>query len=414
MKQVLLMNASNQFRDFLKEKLTSAGVDLQVTNGRRDSFTKTITLLPDLIIIDFQDSFVDLLDFLEKKHSNPNAVNIPVIITGKPLAPELLAKLLPLRVIKYFNRPIKFDVFFDSISKVLHTSLAIDTTPSIVDTHLNENIIFIEIARGLNRDKIAMISYKISETIDANKLSTPKIVLMLTNVRLEFYDAVNLELLLNNVISDSRVRYRNIKILSFDKFVKDFVAGHQEYQQIEIVENLAEIMSSLVAQNIEAGQESEIVDKILTATEDAGTELVEMKFSSETDENANVIAKRQNLKVAIVDGDTTTRVFLTKAFKSIYAEVDIFATATDFITATSKTIYSLVILDIMMSDIPGFNILMNLRSKQYSSPIIIYSQVSQKEAVVQALSLGAKAYLVKPLSSEEIIAKSIEIINANV
>ena len=413
MKRVLLMDSPPQFKDFLKEKLAAAGVELAVTNGRRDSFTRTITLLPDLIVIDFQDSFVDLLDFLEKKHSNPNAVNIPVIITGKPLAPELLAKLIPLKVIKYFNRPIKFDVFFDSISKVLQVPLAIDTTPSIVDTHLNENIIFIEIARGLNRDKISMISYKISETIEANRLTSPKIVLMLTNISLAFYDAVNMELLLNNIISDTRVRHKNIKILSLDPFVRAFVEGHKEYRNLEVVEDLSYIMASLVTQTDLVEQEVEIFDKILTTTNDAGTELIELKFSEELDENTNVVAKRKNLKVAIVDGDKEIQALLTNAFKGIYAEVDVFSTAAEFLQATATNTYSLVILEIMLSDISGFNVLMTLRSKQYPAPVIIYSQVSKKEIVVQALSLGAKAYLVKPLGVEEIIAKAIGIINAH-
>ena len=414
MKRVLLMDAPNQFRDLLKEKLASAGIELAITNGRRDSFTKTITLLPDLIIIDFQGPFSDLIDFLEKKRSNPNTTNIPVFVTGKPLSPELLSKLIPLQVIKYFNRPIKFDILFESLSKVLRTALSVDTTPSIVDTHLNENIIFIEIARGLNRDKISMISYKICETIDANKLTNPKIVLMLTNIKFAFYDAVNLELLLNNVISDSRVRHKNIKILSFDSFVRDFVEGRKEYSQLEVVEDLTSVMSSLVTSNVMSDDETNIVDKILTATDDAGEDLVGLKFSEEFDHNTNIIAKRKNLKIAIVDGDAAVRGLLEKAFKGIYAEVDLFSTATEFLTATTQNTYSLVILEIMLNDIPGFNVLMNLRSKQYSSPVIVYSQVSKKEIVVQALSLGAKAYLVKPLGAEEIIAKSIEVINVTI
>ncbi len=258
-----------------------------------------------------------------------------------------------------------------------------------------------------------MISFKITETIDANKLSHPKIVLMLTNISLAFYDAVNLELLLNNLISDTRVRRKNIKILSFDNFVKDFIDGHKEYSEIEVVEDLSAVMTSLVTQTFDSEQETEIVDKILMATNNAGEELVELKFSSELDENTNIIAKRKNLRIAIVDGDLKNCVLLEQAFKAIYAEVDIFQNATAFLNASKTNTYTLVILEIMLSDIPGFNVLMTLRSNHYTSPVIIYSQVSQKEIVVQALSLGAVAYLIKPLTTDEIIAKSIEIINAN-
>ncbi len=414
MKQVLIIDAPPLFRDFLKEKLTSVGIEVSIANGRRDAFTKTISQLPDLIIIDFQESFTELMDFLQKKRDNPNAVSIPIIITGPALRSDKLAQLLPYKVIKYFNRPIKFDVFFDSIGRVLKTSLSIDTTLSIMETHLNENIIFIEIAQGLNRDKIAMIRYKISEMIEANKLSTPKIVLMLTNLTLGFSDSMNLELLLNNVISDQRVRHKYIKVLSLDPFTREFIKGHVEYNDLEVVDNLAGVLATLLNERNDSDLTGTIADKILCATEDAGEGLVEMRFFSETGVLDTEGDEHKKLLIAIVDDDAVVRTLLEKIFASLNADVVSYPAGSEFLAATNKKVFDLVILDVFMPGISGFDILMNLRAKQYPSPVIVYSNATQKASVVQALSLGAKSYLIKPLKPDAIIQKAIEVLNSKV
>ena len=206
MKQVLLIDTPPLFREFFKEKLTSEKIGVETLGKRGDAFAKTVSLLPDLIIIDVSETIDDLTDFFEKKRADPNAFSIPIILTGPDPSREVLAKLPTYQVIKYFNKPIKFDIFFEFIGQTLRTPLSIDTTPSIMELHLNKNIIFIEIAQALNRDKLSLLKYKIDEMIEVNKLTSPKIVLMISNLTLTFMDAVNVELLLYNVSSDSRIQ----------------------------------------------------------------------------------------------------------------------------------------------------------------------------------------------------------------
>ena len=46
------------------------------------------------------------------------------------------------------------------------------------------------------------------------------------------------------------------------------------------------------------------------------------------------------------------------------------------------------------------------------SVFIVYSQATQREVVIQALSLGASSYLVKPQKPDVIISKAIEVLHA--
>ena len=73
--------------------------------------------------------------------------------------------------------------------------------------------------------------------------------------------------------------------------------------------------------------------------------------------------------------------------------------------------YDLAILDILMPGLTGFDVLKFLRRQDIDVPVVVYSKAKQKEAVIQALSLGAKSYLVKPQRSEVILQKAIEVLH---
>lgn len=409
MKQVLLIDAPQLFREFLKEKLTAEKVTVDVAQGDRDAFTKLVSQLPSVVIIDVPQNFADLMDFLEKKKQNPNTKSIPVILTGPVLSREQIAVLPQYHVVKYFNKPIKFDVFFESIGKILRTSFSIDTTPCILELHLNDNIIFIEIAQGLNREKLMLLKYKITEMIDQNHLTSPKIVLMMTDLTLSFIDGSNLELLFDNVIADHRVLRKNVKVLALDNFTKELIVGHAQYDGIKVAENLSSILSSLVDSGSENDVADVISDKILTATEEVNEGAVQMRFYSESGVQGDFpLEENQNLHVAIVDDDPLIRQILQATFTKENITTSLFDSGSEFLSATNKTLFDAVILDIFMPGLSGFDILANLHNKRYQSPVIVYSTAYQREAVIQALSLGAKTYLIKPLKPELVLAKVME------
>jgi len=410
MKQVLLIDTPPLFREFLKEKLTSEKITVETVWGRRDAFAKMLSVLPDLIIIDVPDRLNELIEFFEKKRVDPNAHSIPVILSG-PIPPrELVTKLPSYKVIKYFNKPIKFDVFFEFIGQMLQIPISIDPTPSILEIHLNKNIIFIEIAQGLNREKLALLKYRIDEMIEGKKIVNPKVVLMMSDLKLNFSDAINVELLLNNVTFDTRIQHKDIKILSTDSFICDFIDGHEEFEEIEVVEDLSKVLPRLVDDPKQGDINDVITENILAQTEDVQEGSVEMRFYSES---ANAVADTKNhkLQVAVVDDDPITRKILRSAFTALNCHLDLFDSGSRFLDVINQKIYDMVVLDIFMPEMSGFDILRELNSRQYSSPVIVYSSATQRTTVIQALSLGAKAYLLKPLKPAAVIQKALEILN---
>ena len=217
MKNVLIVSDSPIFREFLKDKLAEKKVSSTVLTDKRDVVIKMSSLLPDLAILehgDLEDTdyFTEILSHIK---DDPNASRIPMIAAGPSVDKSVLASFVKYGIHKYFVKPINFDIFFNHVSKILKTPFIMDTTPCIMDVHRNEDVIFVEIAQGLNRERISLLKYKLAEIIRENEIETPKVVLMLTNLELSFVDGLNIEYLLDNILANSAIHTKNVKILSF-------------------------------------------------------------------------------------------------------------------------------------------------------------------------------------------------------
>jgi DNA-binding response OmpR family regulator len=70
-----------------------------------------------------------------------------------------------------------------------------------------------------------------------------------------------------------------------------------------------------------------------------------------------------------------------------------------------KEKYALVILDVMMPDLGGFDVLEQLRSGNDHTPVIFLTARSAEADKLRGLGLGADDYVVKPFSILELIAR---------
>lgn len=412
MKKVLIADKHTLFREFLTTKLEEDQIEVILTQENRDTYTKMITVLPNLIILDMDDNNEEEMEFLERKIENFNTINIPVIVTGPSQDKSNLAALAKYGVIKYFAKPIQFDIFFDSIGKVLHTPLSIDTTPCVLDLHRNGNLIFIELAQGLNREKIVLLQYKLSEMIEREEIDNPKIVIMLTNLELSFIDGYNIEFLIDNVLACPKVHNKNVKILSLSPFVKELLSGHPQYADIEMANQLPRLLTSLVDTTITSSVSDLITDKILTQSnefgDDSGT--VDTRFSYEA---GGSLDDGTVLNVAIIDADANSAEQTKQIYESISANVTVYNSGKVFCDSYIQDKFNLVILDVLMPDNSGIQVLQFLHQRSNTPDVIVYSANIQRDSIVKVLSLGAKHYLVKPQKPNVLIQKSLATIKGN-
>ncbi len=66
----------------------------------------------------------------------------------------------------------------------------------------------------------------------------------------------------------------------------------------------------------------------------------------------------------------------------------------------------LIILDIMLPKLNGFEICQQIRAAELDMPIIMLTAKGQEEDIVRGLNLGADDYLTKPFSVRELLARS--------
>lgn len=412
MRQVLIIDSPPLYSGYLKDKLNTEKIKVVFAEIKKDAFPKMLSVLPDLIIIDIEEAHKDFYDFLTKKRDDPNASKIPIIISGPTMERDLVSSLAQYNVIKYFNKPIKFDIFFKAIAKSLMSTFAFDPTLGAMEIHVNNNIIFIEVAKGLNREKLSILKYRLTEIIDLAHISTPKIVLMMSDLTLSFVDGANVELLLDNILADSRVQAKNLKIITTDSFTKDLVAGHVQYSGVQVAISLPLILNSIVDKTETTDIANLITEKVLDSTDDMNQGLVQLSFHSDISQDDAEDDSGLAATIAIIEDDAVSRNMLKHSFESLNAQISTFATGSEFLTSTNKVEYDLVILDVNLPGLSGFDVLKILQNKQYFSPTIVYSSEKSREAVMQALSLGARTYLVKPLKPEVLLQKAIEVLRS--
>lgn len=413
MKKVLIINENPLFRDYLRQKLSEEQIEVVLTQEHKDSFTKMITNLPNLIIFDMGIGIPEEHEFLEKKLADPNTNTIPTIITGPIQDRAYIASLAKYSVIKYFEKPIQFDMLLESIGKVLGTPLAMDDSPCVLDLHRNHDVIFVELALGLNREKLALMRYKLTELIAHEKIDIPKIVIMLTNLELSFVDGYNLEYLIDNIISCPKVKTSNVKVLSLSPYIRSFLDGHPAYADIELSSNLPRVLSSLVETGGVSNVSDLITDKILTQSEDTDSsqDSVDTRFSSDsTSYNAKQKKTGTVLKIAIIDDNLDTLNETKNCFVEIGADCVPYTSGQDFLNSYHDENFNLVIHDVLLKDQTGLNVLRALQTDPDAPPVLVYSQGLQKDFIIKVLSSGAKSYLVKPQKPQVIVQKALAIV----
>lgn len=67
--------------------------------------------------------------------------------------------------------------------------------------------------------------------------------------------------------------------------------------------------------------------------------------------------------------------------------------------------YDIILLDLMLPDIDGYEVLLRLRSAKVKTPILILSGLSSVDQKIKGLGFGADDYLTKPFNKGELVAR---------
>jgi two-component system, cell cycle response regulator CtrA len=111
------------------------------------------------------------------------------------------------------------------------------------------------------------------------------------------------------------------------------------------------------------------------------------------------------MRVLLVEDDLTVAHGLSLILKSAGAVVEHAATGEDAIDLTRDYAYDIVLLDVILPDVRGYEVLRRMRTRGNDTPVLILSGLSRPQAKVKGLSLGADDFITKPFNTSELLAR---------
>ncbi len=111
------------------------------------------------------------------------------------------------------------------------------------------------------------------------------------------------------------------------------------------------------------------------------------------------------MKLLVVEDEVKTGEYLCKGLTESGFVVDLADNGMTGYHQAMTMDYDLIILDIMLPDIDGWNVVKLLRSSGKSMPILLLTALGNTEHKVKGLELGADDYLVKPFDFAELLAR---------
>lgn len=116
------------------------------------------------------------------------------------------------------------------------------------------------------------------------------------------------------------------------------------------------------------------------------------------------------MKVLLVEDEEFIRDLFKRQLDLSGFTTDAFGTGQDGLNAISKNAYDLVLLDIMLPDINGLQILQNIRSNPTTKTVavVLLTNLGQDAVIKQGFELGADGYLVKAAYTPDQIVQEVK------
>ncbi|GEO48108.1 response regulator transcription factor [Companilactobacillus kimchii] len=111
-----------------------------------------------------------------------------------------------------------------------------------------------------------------------------------------------------------------------------------------------------------------------------------------------------NIRILVVEDDENLASNIA-TFLSDFSEVDIESDGLSGKFAATENVYDLIILDIMLPEMNGYDVLKNIRTDGINTPVLILTAKAELDDKVHGFNLGADDYLTKPFHREELLVR---------
>ena len=111
------------------------------------------------------------------------------------------------------------------------------------------------------------------------------------------------------------------------------------------------------------------------------------------------------MRILLVEDEKRMAQALCEILRLEKYDVDHYDNGTDGLAAIESNIYDIVILDVMLPGMDGYEVAKKTRLKGITTPILMLTARAELDDKVTGLDLGADDYIVKPFSPREVVAR---------
>lgn len=113
----------------------------------------------------------------------------------------------------------------------------------------------------------------------------------------------------------------------------------------------------------------------------------------------------RSVRILVVEDEPKMARLLERGLTERGDVVEVAATGQDGVASAELGDFDVVLLDVMLPDVDGFEVCRLLRERQVWVPILMLTARTAVEDRIQGLDAGADDYLAKPFSLEELLAR---------
>ncbi|NGM19763.1 response regulator transcription factor [Roseomonas stagni] len=111
------------------------------------------------------------------------------------------------------------------------------------------------------------------------------------------------------------------------------------------------------------------------------------------------------MRVLLVEDDTIVARGVALALKAAAMIIDTADTGEEALELARLYDYDIVVLDLMLPDMEGYEVVRRLRAARVETPVLILSGLTRPQAKVRGFGMGADDYITKPFDQQELVAR---------
>ena len=111
------------------------------------------------------------------------------------------------------------------------------------------------------------------------------------------------------------------------------------------------------------------------------------------------------MKILVVEDEVKVSSFIMRGLEEEGYSVEVAEDGKKGLELITAKEYDIVLLDLMIPEIDGLEVLKRMRQDGIETPVLIITAKSTKEDVIKGLDTGSDDYLTKPFSFDELLAR---------